>query len=195
MHRPPRSVNRRTRLVLLLITGLLAAAAACAGEAPPASTPTTQPTNSVDTGSSTAPTGPAVVPAALAFSAPTVGGGQFDGATLAGKPAVLWFWASWCPRCQAKASDVRMLQAEYAGRVTFVGVAGLGSGQDGMATFVTQHELGGFTHLADDDGTVWRHFGVAEQEVFVLIDRAGTVVHTGALTSGDLGERLAGLTG
>jgi thiol-disulfide isomerase/thioredoxin len=66
------------------------------------------------------PTG-STVPAALAFSAPVVGGGQFDGASLAGKPAVLWFWASWCPRCQAKANDVGMLQAEYAGRVTALG--------------------------------------------------------------------------
>jgi len=29
----------------------------------------------------------------LAFRAPLVGGGTFDGAELAGTPVVLWFWA------------------------------------------------------------------------------------------------------
>ena len=40
-------------------------------------------------------TGPAavVVPEVLAFTAPLVGGGTFDGATTAGKPTVFWFWA------------------------------------------------------------------------------------------------------
>jgi thiol-disulfide isomerase/thioredoxin len=188
----PRIASRRVSLSMLAVACLLAAVAACADDLPPASTPSGQPTASAAVPSAS---GSVAVPATLAFSAPMVGGGQFDGASLAGKPAVLWFWASWCPRCQAKASDVQMLQAEYVGRVTFVGVAGLGSGDDAMARFVTQHSLGGFTHLADDEGTVWRHFGVAEQEVFVVLDKTGTVVHTGPLTAGGLRERLAELTG
>ena len=36
---------------------------------------------------------PAAVPAALQFSAPLVGGGEFDGAAVAGKPTLFWFWA------------------------------------------------------------------------------------------------------
>lgn len=33
------------------------------------------------------------VPAALAFRAPLVGGGEFDGAAYAGRPVAFWFWA------------------------------------------------------------------------------------------------------
>lgn len=41
-----------------------------------------------------APTEPAaVVPETLQFTAPLVGGGTFDGAAVAGKPTVFWFWA------------------------------------------------------------------------------------------------------
>ncbi len=36
---------------------------------------------------------PVVVPEALQFTAPLVGGGTFDGAAAAGKPTVFWFWA------------------------------------------------------------------------------------------------------
>lgn len=36
---------------------------------------------------------PVVVPEALQFTAPLVGGGTFDGAAAAGKPTLFWFWA------------------------------------------------------------------------------------------------------
>ena len=41
----------------------------------------------------TASAAPHVVPDALAFSAPTVGGGTIDLAQYAGTPLLLWFWA------------------------------------------------------------------------------------------------------
>ena len=51
-------------------------------------------TGSDDTTAEPAPTEPAVVvPEALQFTAPLVGGGTFDGAAAAGKPTVFWFWA------------------------------------------------------------------------------------------------------
>jgi hypothetical protein len=34
-----------------------------------------------------------VVPEALQFTAPLVGGGEFSGAAVAGKPTLFWFWA------------------------------------------------------------------------------------------------------
>jgi hypothetical protein len=56
---------------------------------------TTAPAAGVDgTTAEPAPTEPAVVvPEALQFTAPLVGGGTFDGAASAGKPTVFWFWA------------------------------------------------------------------------------------------------------
>ncbi len=33
------------------------------------------------------------LPDALRFTSPLVGGGSIDGASLAGRPTVLWFWA------------------------------------------------------------------------------------------------------
>ena len=34
-----------------------------------------------------------LVPEALQFTAPLVGGGTFDGTAATGKPTVFWFWA------------------------------------------------------------------------------------------------------
>ena len=39
--------------------------------------------------------GGAIVPEALQFSAPLVGGGDIEMASLAGRPVLLWFWAPW----------------------------------------------------------------------------------------------------
>lgn len=132
---------------------------------------------------------------ALRFSSATVSGETFDGASLAGRPAVLWFWAAWCPRCRAAAPHVAAVQADYAGKVNVVGVAGLRSGRDSMTAFVRETGIGAFPSLADDEGAVWRKFGVTAQEFFVIIDSSGTIIHKGPLSSGDLRDRVAALAG
>jgi thiol-disulfide isomerase/thioredoxin len=63
------------------------------------------------------PAGSATVAKTLSFTATTVDGRRFDAATLAGKPVVWWFWAAWCPRCQAAAGDVAEVARDYTGRV------------------------------------------------------------------------------
>lgn len=64
-------------------------------EAPTTEAPTTAETGDTSpTATDPSPTDPAVVvPEALQFTAPLVGGGTFDGAAAAGKPTVFWFWA------------------------------------------------------------------------------------------------------
>ena len=76
--------NKRIALVAL---GLAWPLAAC-GDTGAATTATAPATINETTG---APNGSA--PAALQFSAPSVGGGEIDFTQFAGKPVVLWFWA------------------------------------------------------------------------------------------------------
>jgi thiol-disulfide isomerase/thioredoxin len=60
------------------------------------------------------------------FTGDTLEGSSFDGAQLAGKPAVLWFWAPWCPTCRAQAPAVSRLAERYEGDVNVLSVGGLG---------------------------------------------------------------------
>jgi hypothetical protein len=63
-------------------------------EAPPESAPAASDGTSAADDADPTPTEPAdVVPEALQFTAPLVGGGTFDGAAAVGKPTVFWFWA------------------------------------------------------------------------------------------------------
>jgi thiol-disulfide isomerase/thioredoxin len=130
-----------------------------------------------------APSGPAA-PAggqetavtALEFRATTLDGSPFDAATLTGTPVVLWFWAPWCTICRAEAPDVAAVAAEYAGRVTFLGVPGLGEVAD-MREFVADTGTGGMTmtHVVDADGALWQRFGVVAQPAFAFVAADGTV--------------------
>jgi thiol-disulfide isomerase/thioredoxin len=97
---------------------------------------------------------------ALEFSAKTLDGKYFSGQDLTGKPAVLWFWAPWCPTCQGEAPSVaKAVQTHPA--VTFVGVAARDQ-VPAMKQFVAKYQMAGYTQLADLDGSVWRHFGITQ---------------------------------
>jgi peroxiredoxin len=139
-------------------------------------------------------TAPGVSPEALRFTATTVDGKQFSGDSLAGKPAVLWFWASWCPVCQGESGGVAKV-AQANTDVTFVGVAAL-SDVPAMREFVTRYGIGSFTNLADTNASVWQRFGVTSQPAYAFIRRDGTVdTVKGSLSEDELASRVHQLAG
>ncbi|MEQ6900850.1 redoxin family protein [Nocardioides sp. YIM 152588] len=134
---------------------------------------------------------PVAVAPILDFTATTLDGSTFEGASLAGTPTVLWFWAPWCPTCRAQIPNVTALADEYDGEVAVVGVGGLDSAG---AIEDLAADIPHVTHLVDDAGEVWRHFEVTEQSTFTIIDADGEVVSEGYLTDSELDsavERLA----
>jgi thiol-disulfide isomerase/thioredoxin len=128
----------------------------------------------------------------LAFTATTVDGEPFDGRSLAGKPAVLWFWAPWCPTCLGQAPGVREAVAAHGDRVSIVGVAGLDKA-DAMPDFIRMTKLEGIQHISDEAGDVWKRFGVREQSVFLFFDAAGEVTFHGKLAADEIPARVAAL--
>lgn len=143
-----------------------------------------------------APVAPATPAAAeqLRFTAKTVDGAEFSGQSLAGKPAVLWFWAPWCPICQGEAPGIADAAHTHP-QVSFVGVAGLDQ-PPAMHEFVARYRLGSFPHLADVDGAVWKRFGVTQQPAYAFIHPDGTVqVEKRPLTEQELAARLTTLAG
>lgn len=130
--------------------------------------------------------------AKLDFTARTVTGATFDGRRLAGKPAVLWFWAPWCPTCRAQAGWVSAVAEKYAGKVNVVGVGGL---DESAAIRDYGAKLNGFPQLDDWRGEVWTRFGVIVQSSYVLLDRNRSVQFQGYLDSDKLDQRVAQLLG
>jgi len=191
---------------IALCVGAVGLATACGGQtasAPADQTAVTGQAASSATGQPTTTPGPAAtvsgtgaplaVPEQLRFTATTVDGASFDGASLAGKPAVLWFWAPWCPQCNAEAPGLREVVQANSGTVTFVGVAALDQ-VPAMQEFVRKYSLGSFVHLADTDTALWRRFGVTHQPAYAFITASGQItVEKHQLAKDDLASRVASL--
>lgn len=131
----------------------------------------------------------------LQFTATTLSGAPFNGSSLEGKPAVLWFWTPWCPFCNAEAPSVSAVAAANPG-VTFVGVAAR-SDVAAMQGFVDKYRLG-FTTLDDADGSIWARYNVPWQPAYVFYkpDGSSTYVNnpTSAMSQQELADRVAGLS-
>lgn len=125
------------------------------------------------------------------FDGTTLEGESFDGAQLEGKPAVLWFWAPWCPTCRAQIPNLTQLANNYDGEVAVVGVGGQDS-EDAIRDIAA--DIPHLTHLIDDEGQVWSHFEVTAQSTYTVIGADGEIESHGYLDDqelNDLVEQLA----
>lgn len=174
--------------VLIVLATTAAALAACGSES---TTTPAQPTPESTAGASTTESSDTpVVAKELKFTAKTTDGKTFDGTSLAGKPAVVWFWAPWCHVCKGEAPNVRAA-AESSG-VTFLGVAALDDAS-AMRGFVDTYKLT-FTNLADTKAAVWALFGVTSQPSYAFISADGSVdVVPGALSASELDSKIAAI--
>lgn len=137
--------------------------------------------------------GSALPASSTAFSGTTIEGASFDNTVAAKGPEVLWFWAPWCTVCRAESGDVADVAASFKGKVTFVGVPGRGKVPE-MRAFVSETGTGGFQHVSDASGDLWKQFGVASQPSFVFVDADGHATRvTGSLDADQLTQRVSAL--
>lgn len=101
------------------------------------------------------------------------------GPAIAGKPAVIEFWATWCGNCRELEPRMQAAQRKYAGRVAFVGIAvSVNQSPERVRRYVTEH-LTGFTHFYDRRGDAVGDYDVPATSYVVVTDRTGKVVYTG----------------
>ena len=87
-----------------------------------------------------------------AFKLPTLNGnGWVRLADYRGKPVVVNFFASWCTQCRAELPGVRQEAVALKGKVTFIGVDSLETGDKNFLPNLF-HLAGAFTALASDAG-------------------------------------------
>ena len=110
--------------------------------------------------------------------------------SLAGKPVVLNFWASWCPPCRAEMPDMEALKAMLGDRVQFVGV-NVGESAKEVRHFALENGLS-WMFLTDSDGRVSDLYRVRSIPTSLFIDASGRIV---ARVVGKLGlEEMVALT-
>lgn len=122
---------------------------------------------------------------------------RMDGSALSlvdlrGQPAVLVFWAAWCPFCREEAPHVNKLAGEYEAR----GVQVLGINvQDSQArTAWGVKDFGiGYSVARDAAGEVARNYSVEGIPTVIFLDRKGVVRYVGNHVANDYAERLDAL--
>ena len=116
---------------------------------------------------------------------------SFALADLAGRPAVVNFFASWCAPCVSEMPAFEEVKAAVGAEVAFVGVDVQDRIEDGEALV----ERTGITWevARDPDGELVRAVGGVGMPTTVLLDAAGAIVElrTGALNRDQLGDLVA----
>lgn len=129
-------------------------------------------------------------PAAADFTIKLSNGGSFTlSKTLADRPVVLNFWASWCPPCRQEMPDLDKTSKAIPG-VQFIGVAVNDTPANAMA-YVNQ--IGVTYPIAiDTSGAVTDAYGIHVLPQTWIIATDGTVVRTiqGAVTQDQLTEYI-----
>jgi len=120
----------------------------------------------------------------------TFDGDQASLADLAGEPAVVNFWASWCPPCVAEMPDFERVHLDVRDEVRFVGI----NTQDSLPEAQRLVEETGVTYDLglDPNGELFREFGVVSMPSTFFVTDEGTVAHrhAGLLTEAQLRELI-----
>jgi peroxiredoxin len=114
---------------------------------------------------------------APAFTAPLLGGGAFDLAAQRGKVALVVFFATWCPPCQAEMPHLQQQVWErFGGRDDFAMVSvAREETAEVVAPFVQKHGAG-WPFALDADRSVFAKYAEAYIPRSFVVDRAGRVV-------------------
>ena len=130
-----------------------------------------------------------------AFVGTTLDGGQFSSADLAGKPAIVNFWASYCiPSCVDEHPVLLDLAASHRGDLRLVGVL-VNDTPDGARGFLDRYGQVSWPTVLNADGGISIDYGVTGPPETFVVDATGIVVarHVGPLTADVLAEQLAAL--
>ncbi len=93
---------------------------------------------------------------------------------LAGRPAVINFWASWCRPCVYEHPHLVAAARDYAGRVNFVGIVPAEDTAQAVAAF--ERQLGRWSPaLWDSNGKVSIAYGVFKLPETYIVDSEGII--------------------
>jgi peroxiredoxin len=191
----------RTRHLLLALLALVVGA--CATPFDPAAPPAaTTPSTTAVSRAATAhrspakdPPPPGIIAAARRQPAPALRVTAFDGSTVTldqfrGRPAVVSFFESWCPICQAEQPDLSRVAKEFAGRAGFVGVSNHDTVAAGRA-YARRYDVP-YPLANDASGRTWARWRVPYQPVTVVVDKRGRIAERfdGGTTGGTLRAAL-----
>ena len=118
--------------------------------------------------------------AAPAAAVETLDGRPVDLArVVAGRPALIEFWATWCPNCKQLEPQIATLAAKYGTRLQLVTLAvSVNQTPERVRRYVAARRIPGIV-LYDRAGQATSAYDAPATSYVVLLDRTGRVVYTG----------------
>jgi len=107
---------------------------------------------------------------APALAAPLLDGSRFNLSAYGDRPALVYFWGSWCPVCRLEQDAVAALAADRP-----VVTVAMQSGSDAeLSAWLREQQLD-FPVINDPDGTLAARWGVRAVPAFFVVDRNGVI--------------------
>lgn len=108
------------------------------------------------------------------FSLKALDGHRYTEQVLKGHPALVVFWAPWCPVCRVELPEVHALDKRFKGRgLRVIGIAFADSERDVRDYVRSRRRTFTFPVLYDAGNRAARRFGVMGAPTIYLFDRAG----------------------
>lgn len=114
------------------------------------------------------------------FAAETLKGSRFDLSALQGEPALVHFWATWCPVCHLEQGSIDALAEDYP----LISVAMQSGKPQEILAYMKEQQVD-YPVVNDPDGLLARRYGVSGvPATFVLNTRGEVAFVTRGYTSG-----------
>lgn len=124
-------------------------------------------------------------------------GNAVDSLSFIGKPAIINFWATWCPPCRAELPDFEEAYQTYGDRISFVMTDCTDGYQETQASAESFVKENGYTFplYFDSEGSGSRAYNVTGIPTSIFVDADGNVakVHVGMLTKEALAAEIAAI--
>ncbi len=104
-------------------------------------------------------------------------GKEFSFSSIKGKPAILFFWTTWCPYCQKELKQLEDSRQELSENGVELIAIDAQEPADKVKKFFGSRRFS-FKVLLDTDGEVSQSYGVMGVPTYAFIDKEGRIVST-----------------
>ena len=112
---------------------------------------------------------------ALDFTLRDLDGRNVNLSDYKGKTILLYFMATWCPECRRAIPQLKEIYSLYNAKGLVLLIIDVMESKEKAAAFSRKYSLP-FSTLLDEEGKVYRSYGVGGVPVKALIDRAGRII-------------------
>ena len=119
------------------------------------------------------------------FAGQTVTWASFDLAHTHGKPAVIYFWAEWCPICRSMQDSVQRIAKDHP----FISLA-MQSGTRSEVIKYMQEQDFQVPALLDEDGEIARRYGLRGVPAVFILGPDGKIRYATTGYTSEIGMRI-----